>query len=133
MTKFYADGAGRYLGGFDGAAAPAGSIEVPLAPAAAWQVWNGAAWAAVPAVAVVPARIPMLNAHLVLIEAGWMDGINTYINALPEPMRSRAVAYFNLAQTMERTHSLVLGIPSALGKTEAEVDALFIAAAALDV
>lgn len=83
----------------------------------------------------VPSRVPMLNAHLVLIDSGWIDGINAYIDALPDdaPARtkSKARAYFNLALTMERDHPLVLGIPAALGKTEAEVDALFIAAGSL--
>lgn len=91
---------------------------------------------------IVPTRVPMLNAHLVLIGAGWFDGINAYIDALPDivsedsglnRVRSKARAYFNLAQTMERNHPLVVGIPSALGKTDAEVDSLFIAAGKLNV
>jgi len=85
----------------------------------------------------VPQRIPMLNAHLMLIGAGLFDAVNAYIDALPDDapdrLRSKARAYFNLALTMERTHPLVLGIPAALGKTEAEVDALFVAGAALAV
>lgn len=93
--------------------------------------------AAPPAPPSVPGRVPMLNAHLVLIDSGWIDGINAYIDSLPDVApdrtRSKARAYFNLALTMERDHPLVLGIPQALGKTDAEVDQLFIAAAALQV
>lgn len=82
---------------------------------------------------VVPDRVPMLNAHLTLIDAGWMDGVTSYINGMPEPDQSKAWAYFKRAETMARNHPLVQGIPAALGKTEAEVDQLFITAAALQV
>lgn len=80
---------------------------------------------------VVPASIPMLNAHLVLIDAGWMPAIRDYINSIPANEGESARAYFDKALTMRRNHPLVKGIPAAIGKTEAEVDALFIAAAAM--
>lgn len=130
MTNFYVDDQGRYIGGYDGAEPPEGAIEVPSAPASAADLWQGGRWVTA---TVVPQSVPMLNAHLVLIEAGWMPGILAYLDALPEPSRSKALAYFNLALTMERNHALVKGIPAALGKPEAEVDALFVAASALEV
>lgn len=130
MTNFYVDGQGRYVGGFDGADPPTGAILVPTAPSCATDIWHGDHWETG---IVVPDQVPMLNAHLVLIEAGWIDGINAYIEAMPELDRSYARAYLNLALTMRRDHPLVLGIPAALGKTEAEVDALFIQAAALPI
>lgn len=40
-TRFFVDGAGVYLGGYDGAEPPEGAIEVEAAPADARQVWNG--------------------------------------------------------------------------------------------
>lgn len=80
----------------------------------------------------VPQSIPMLNAHLVLIAAGWMAPIRIYLDGLTGPEGEAARAYLNLAQTMRRDHELVLSIPALLGKTEAEVDALFIQAATLD-
>lgn len=84
-------------------------------------------------VAVVPERIPMLNAHLELIESGWMPSVNTFIDALPEPDQSLARAYLVQALTMARDHPLVKAFPAATGKTEAEVDELFIRAGARDV
>ena len=84
------------------------------------------------AIPVVPQSVPMLNAHLALIAAGWMTSIKAYLDALTGPAGDAARAYFTLAQTMRRDHDLVLSIPAALGKTEAEVDDLFIQAAALD-
>ncbi|TJW57453.1 MAG: hypothetical protein E5X59_01230 [Mesorhizobium sp.] len=69
MTKYFVDGDGVYIGGFDGAKPPNGAIEVPDAPQDASQTWDGHAWGAVPVVrqkvlkSVVQARI---------IEAGKM-------------------------------------------------------------
>ncbi|MES2349974.1 MAG: hypothetical protein V4641_20610 [Pseudomonadota bacterium] len=83
--------------------------------------------------APVPQRIPMLNAHLVLIDAGWFDDVLAYLASIPGPDGQKARAYFDKALTMERNNPLVLGIPAALGKTDAEVDALFTAADALIV
>lgn len=86
-----------------------------------------------PAGPVVPQRVPMLNAHLVLIETGWMPLIDSFIDNMPENARSKARAYLTQAETMARDNELVLAIPAALGKTEAEVDQLFITAGALNV
>jgi hypothetical protein len=81
----------------------------------------------------VPAEIPMLNAHLEMIHKGWMVPVRAHINAMPEPHRSMAHAYLDKALTMKRDHPLVLDIPAAIGKTSAEVDEMFIAAAAREV
>lgn len=82
---------------------------------------------------VVPARVPMLNAHLVLIDAGWMPQLRAHLDAMPGADGEKARAYFDKALTMARDHELVLSIPAVLGKTEAEVDQLFVAAGALNV
>lgn len=80
---------------------------------------------------VVPDRIPMLNAHLELVEAGWMPAIRQFIEEmLPDEERALAQVYWDKALTMERNHPLVLAIPAAIGKTPEEVDELFIRAAA---
>ena len=63
MTKYFVDGNGAYLGGFDGAEPPAGAVEVSEAPDDARQVWDGKAWSAAPVMrrmvlkSVVQARI----------------------------------------------------------------------------
>lgn len=44
MTKYFVDGDGVYLGGFDGAEPPEGAIEVPEPPDDGRQIWNGSAW-----------------------------------------------------------------------------------------
>ena len=44
MTKYYIDEAGRYLGGFDGAKPPEGSIEIDAPPTDGRNTWNGTVW-----------------------------------------------------------------------------------------
>jgi hypothetical protein len=44
MTKYFIDSDGNYIGGFEGADPPEGSIEVPNAPDHALDKWNGSAW-----------------------------------------------------------------------------------------
>lgn len=85
-------------------------------------------------VAAVPQSVLMLNAHLVMIDSGWMPQVRQHIAAIADPVRrARAEAFLDQAETMQRNHELVHTITAALNKTEAEVDALFVAAAALEV
>lgn len=44
MTKYYVDQDGNYLGGFDGAEPPSGSIEVDNPPEHGLDVWDGEKW-----------------------------------------------------------------------------------------
>lgn len=80
MTKYFVDASGNYVGAFDGAEPPAGSVEVPFAPDDARQVWNGSAWGPVPATrqtvlkSVVQARI---------IDAGKMGAAYAALTANP--------------------------------------------------
>jgi len=130
MTKFYADADGVYLGGFDGAEPPVGAIEVPSAPAHAAAIWSGLNW--VEPAPAVPRSVPMLNARLTLIGAGKMAAVRAYLDAIPGIEGEQAREYFLSSLTMLRDHPLVLGIPPEI-MTEAEKDALFIAAGALNV
>lgn len=44
-TKFYVDGAGRYIGGVDGGPAPPNSTEVPAPPPHGdFYTWDGTQW-----------------------------------------------------------------------------------------
>lgn len=44
MTKFYVNTNGNYIGGFDGAQPPTGSVEVPNSPPHGSDLWNGSAF-----------------------------------------------------------------------------------------
>lgn len=54
MTKHFVNDAGDYLGGFDGAPAPIGAIEVPIPPLDGLDKWDGSQW--IPATPPVAAR-----------------------------------------------------------------------------
>ena len=58
-TRYFVDGAGVYIGGFDGVDPPDGAVGVPMAPDDARCIWDGSAWIApVPdPVEVEPVRI----------------------------------------------------------------------------
>ena len=83
-------------------------------------------------VPAVPMIIPMLNARLTLITAGKMAAVNEYLASIHGIAGEQAREYFLTALTMERNHPLVVGIPAEI-MSEAEKDALFIAAGALNV
>jgi hypothetical protein len=76
---------------------------------------------------VVPSSIPMLNAALILIDAGYWDDVEAFV-AAQGPV---ALAFLRHAQTMRRDNVLVNAWAAARGKTD-ELDGLFIAAAALN-
>lgn len=47
-TRYFVDPGGTYLGGFDGAEPPRGSVEVPAAPEDGRQKWDGRGWSPKP-------------------------------------------------------------------------------------
>jgi len=130
ITKHYVNSVGIYLGAFVGVEPPDGAVEVLDQPARGSDIWDGKQFK--PAPPTVPERVPMLSAHLELLAAGWMPAIDAVIEQMPEPDRSMARVWLDRALTMARNHPLVQAIPTAIGKTEAEVDALFIRAGARD-
>ena len=84
------------------------------------------------AVPVVPASVPMLNARLALIAAGHMAAVKVFVDAMPGVDGEQARAYLEYAQNVRRDHWLVEGIRQVLGLGPADIDELFITAAAID-
>lgn len=84
------------------------------------------------AVPVVPASVPMLNARLALIAAGHMAAVKAFVDAMTGTEGDQARAYLEYAQNVRRDHWLVEGIRQVLELTAADIDALFITAAAID-
>jgi hypothetical protein len=76
---------------------------------------------------MVPESVPMLNAELVLISAGYWDDVQAFV----KEQGAVAVAFLNRAQTMRRDNALVNAWAAARGKS-GELDGLFIEAAALN-
>lgn len=77
----------------------------------------------------VPESVPMLNAELVLIGAGYWDDVQAFVSQ----RGPYALAFLNRAQNMRRDNVLVNAWATARAITDAQLDALFIAADNLKV
>lgn len=106
-----------------------GSFTRPMTEEEIAQVHTDRAAAALP---VVPPSVPMLNARLALIAAGHMAAVKTFVDAMAGADGEQARAYLEYAHNVRRDHWLVEGIRQVLGLTMADIDALFIASAAID-
>jgi hypothetical protein len=80
---------------------------------------------------VVPQQVTMRQARLALLGAGKLAAVNAAINALPEPQKSAALITWDYSSVVQRHNGLIPSMAAALGMTEAQIDALFKAAAAL--
>lgn len=125
MTKYFVDSNGTYIGGFDGAEPPNGSIEVPSAPEDARQVWNNGAWGPIPV--TVPDRVTANQFGKQLITAGLMSQVKTWIS-----QQDVATQWsFNRSATFVRNDPMMEKGFTALGYTKDQIDAFFIAASQL--
>jgi hypothetical protein len=80
----------------------------------------------------MPAIVSMTALRLTLIEMELEDDVLTIINAMPDvKQKAAALAWWQTAQTVRRNHALVAQLAAALGKTDAEIDAIFTAAITL--
>jgi hypothetical protein len=97
------------------------AVAVPL-PDGRWR-WTGAEWVAAPP--AVPQSVTPLQARKALIAAGILGTVETWIQDQSEDVR---VAW-EYASIVERDDPVIAAAATALDMTDAEVDALFIAAA----
>lgn len=84
-----------------------------------------------PAPPVVPTAVTMRQARLALLGAGLLDDVDAAINAMPSPQKEAARIAWEYSQEVQRHNGFVSVLGPALGLTEAQIDALFIAAAGL--
>ncbi|MGQ3051111.1 MAG: hypothetical protein ACT6S0_04945 [Roseateles sp.] len=75
--------------------------------------------------------VTMEQARRALLQAGLLGAVEASIAALPEPDRSQAQITWEFKTQVSRTGPLVLLIAGQLGLTEAQIDALFAAAATI--
>ena len=80
---------------------------------------------------VAPASVTMRQARLALLGAGLLDDVEAAIAALPSPQKEAARIEWEYSQDVQRHNGFVSALAPALGMTEAQTDALFIAAAGL--
>ena len=93
-------------------------------------LWDGSALsapAAPPAVVTVPASVTMRQARLALLGAGLLDTVQIAIAGAGPA----AAIEWEYAGDVQRAAGLVPAMATALGMTDAQIDALFIAAADL--
>lgn len=79
----------------------------------------------------VPQIVTMRQARLALLGAGKLTDVNAAINALPSPTKEAAMIEWEYSQEVQRHNGFVSLLAPVLGMTEADMDALFIAGAAL--
>lgn len=79
----------------------------------------------------VPTDITMRQARLVLLGAGLLASVDTAIAAMPEPQKSAAHIEWEYSNAVQRHNGFVSALGTAIGLTEAQIDALFIAGAKL--
>jgi hypothetical protein len=81
----------------------------------------------------VPQVVSMAQARLALIRAGLYSTIDAGLKALPEPQRTTALTAWEYAPTVSRNGALVTTLAGQFGLTEAQLDGLFTAAAAIEL
>lgn len=127
MTKYFVDVSGAYIGGFDGADPPLGSIEVPVAPEDARQIWHTLtqAYGEIP-----PADVSSVSARqfkLQLLASGLLDQVDAWIAT-----QSKAVQIaYEYSGMFVRTEPMMAAGFAAMGFTSEQIDDFFTAAAEL--
>lgn len=79
----------------------------------------------------VPQSVAMSSFQLILDEIGEYDNAVALIDSLPMPDKRKAQILWKSANTVERANPFVASLGAAMGKTEAEIDDIFIQAATL--
>lgn len=79
----------------------------------------------------IPQAVTMRQARLALHAAGALAGVQAAITALEEPARTVAQITWDHSTEVQRNNGLVSQLGPALGLSDAQIDALFVAAAAL--
>jgi hypothetical protein len=86
--------------------------------------WTGTAWEVV---SRVPASVSRLQAKQALLAAGHLAAVKALVASSPENIQ----IYFADADPWHRDHAEVNTLGAALGLSSAQIDALFVAAAAI--
>lgn len=79
----------------------------------------------------VPPSVSMRQARLALLGSGLLPQVEVAIASLPSPQKEAAQIEWEYAAVVERNAGLVPAMAQALGMTDAQLDALFIAAESL--
>lgn len=92
--------------------------------------YDRSGWVVLTVEAPVPTVLPSWRIRTVLRRRGLLESVEALIAQLPEPSRIVAEEQMN-SSSFERGHPLIGQIGAALGLSSADLDAIFIEAAAL--
>ena len=90
-------------------------------------------FAAQQAQSAVPASVELWKFRAACQQRGILDAITAWIAAQPEPPRIALTAFMEYGTEVPRDAETVEQIAKALGKSDADIDALFIAANSIDI
>lgn len=79
----------------------------------------------------IPKEVTMRQARLALLDAGLLSSVQTAINSLQEPAKTKAQIEWDYSNALQRDNSFVSVLGAALGLNETALDNLFIAASKL--
>ena len=111
----------------DGASIPADPANTDYAAYLQWLSEGNVPTPADPIVIPVPTTISMAQAQLALLAAGHLDAVEDAVEMMPRESQ----IIWRKAGTVVRGNPLVVQLAGLLGLSDADVDALFIAGAAL--
>lgn len=77
---------------------------------------------------LVPQTVAMSSFQLALLEIGELDNVQPVIDLLPMPDKRKAQILWDKANTVERNNPFIVSMGAAMGKTEQEIDDLFVLA-----
>lgn len=111
-------------------AAEQGWISCPDEVSPGW-AWDGSTFTEPTITQEVPEAITMRQARLALLGAGMLGAVDAAINSLPSPMKEAAQIEWDYASQIRRDSQLIAHLAPGIGLTDAQIDGLFIAGAAL--
>lgn len=113
---------------------PAGTTTAPpTAPEGQVPLWTGQQWVLVPVptpaspAPAVPGSVTMRQARLALLAADLLDDVEAAVAAAGRA----AQIEWEYAQEVQRGHPLIAAVQQAQGLSDAQIDALFVAAAGM--
>lgn len=80
---------------------------------------------------IVPQEITMRQARLALLDIGLLANVQTAINTLPEPDKTKAQIEWEYSNALQRNNPFVTTLGTALGLSSDDIDNLFITASGL--
>ena len=79
----------------------------------------------------IPQEITMRQARLALLDIGLLANVQTAINTLPEPDKTKAQIEWEYSNALQRNNPFVTTLGTALGLSSDDIDNLFITASRL--